>query len=530
VDGNQHLVEAAQAIGNWNLYGDLFIMNNDQSEHRSDWFRANLTTFYRTKLFVPGYSYSIDRNQVAYVPTDSIVSTANNYRQHKFFLRTNDSLRTKFEINYSIREDSAPHSGELKKNDLARTANLLVSSRIKSHSRVDLAFTYRNLQNINPDLNLAPLDRSENSIMSRVDWYSNVLNKHLRTEFTYAIGNSRELKREFIFLEVNPGEGTHTWRDDNNDGVQDLSEFYEAINYDERNFAKIFLPTDDYVLANNNLFNFRVHAKMPRSWSRVGGVKQFLSKFSNNTSWSIDKKTTNDGLESRLSPFDRDILDENLLSLRENFRTTFFFNRAQSKYGIDGGYFSRSRKQLLTDGFESRVKNQYSVNSRLNIARQYNLKFGTKGFFIGNASDFLVTRNYRIQGYDLLPGLSWQPSTNLRLTWNYRYSSKINDFTEGAGENSQINEMSFEARWNRAGKSNLSSGFRFLQIDFVGDQNTPVGYELLEALRPGGNYTWNIMFQTKILNGLQLTMNYDGRKSEDIPVVHFGRMQVTALF
>ena len=242
VDGNQHLVEAAKAIGNWNLYGDLFIMNNDQSEHQSDWFRANLTTFYRTKLFVPGYSYSIDRNQVAYVPTDSIVSTANNYRQHKFFLRTNDSLRTKFEMNYSIREDSAPHSGELKKNDLARTANLLVSSRIKSHSRVDLAFTYRNLQNINPDLNLAPLDRSENSIMSRVDWYSNVLNKHLRTELTYAIGNSRELKREFIFLEVNPGEGTHTWRDDNNDGVQDLSEFYEAINYDERNFAKIFLP------------------------------------------------------------------------------------------------------------------------------------------------------------------------------------------------------------------------------------------------------------------------------------------------
>ncbi len=530
VDGNQHLFEAAQQIGSWNVAGDLFMTQNDQSSYHSDWIRTNLTTFYATKYLVPGYSYRLDRNQVTYRPSDSIVSTANNFREHRFFLRTNDSLRTKVELNYSIREDRAPMLGELKKNDLARTANLMVSSRIKSHSRFDLTFTYRNLENINPDLNLDPQDRSEHSVTSRVDWFGNAFKKHLRTELTYAVANSRELKREFVFLEVNPGEGTHTWRDDNQDGVQDLNEFYEAINHDERNFAKIFLPTDDYVLANNNLFNFKFDAKMPRNWAQVGGAKQFLSKFSNNTSWTIDKKTTDDDLGSRFNPWERNIMDENLLSLRENFRTTFFFNRAQSKYGVDGAYSSSARKQLLTDGFESRVRHQYSMNGRLNLAREYNLKFGSRNYIIGNASDYLLTRNYRIQAYDLLPGLSWQPSTRVRLNWNYRFSFKNNVYLEGAGEKSKINEISFEARWNRATKSNFSSGFRFLQIEFEGDPNTPVGYELLEALRPGGNYTWNLMYQRKILSGLQLTVNYDGRISEDRAAVHIGRMQVTALF
>ena len=34
----------------------------------------------------------------------------------------------------------------------------------------------------------------------------------------------------------------------------------------------------------------------------------------------------------------------------------------------------------------------------------------------------------------------------------------------------------------------------------------------------------------KILMGLQLSVSYEGRKSEDSDVIHIGRMQVSALF
>ena len=57
-----------------------------------------------------------------------------------------------------------------------------------------------------------------------------------------------------------------------------------------------------------------------------------------------------------------------------------------------------------------------------------------------------------------------------------------------------------------------------------------MGYELLNALKPGDNLTWSFNVQQKLMNGLQLNAIYEGRKSGDISVIHTGRMQVTALF
>ena len=70
----------------------------------------------------------------------------------------------------------------------------------------------------------------------------------------------------------------------------------------------------------------------------------------------------------------------------------------------------------------------------------------------------------------------------------------------------------------------------FSDIDFDGDSNTPVAYEMLEALQPGQNYMWNVILQKKILLGLQLSVSYEGRKSEGSDTIHIGRMQVSALF
>jgi hypothetical protein len=71
---------------------------------------------------------------------------------------------------------------------------------------------------------------------------------------------------------------------------------------------------------------------------------------------------------------------------------------------------------------------------------------------------------------------------------------------------------------------------KYSSIDFVGNSNTPVAYEMLEALQPGSNMVWNFTLQKKILQGLQLSMVYEGRKSEERAAVHIGRMQVSALF
>ena len=54
--------------------------------------------------------------------------------------------------------------------------------------------------------------------------------------------------------------------------------------------------------------------------------------------------------------------------------------------------------------------------------------------------------------------------------------------------------------------------------------------EILNALRPGSNFTWNLNLEQRLSNGLNITVSYDGRKASGLTTVHSGRMQVAVLF
>ncbi len=344
------------------------------------------------------------------------------------------------------------------------------------------------------------------------------------------MGNGRELRREFIYLSVPTGQGTHTWRDENQDGVQDLNEFYLAINPDERNYAKIFTPTDEYILAYTNLLNYRLLLDMPRSWRSAVGIKRMLSKFSFSANLNIENKFTDDDLGIRFSPFARSIGSDDLLGARKIVRLNGFYNRGQAKYGLDFGFMRSSNKQLLTDGFEAREIEEQHANFRYSFGQPWILRFLINQKNNQASSDFLEARNFVIRDRSWSPQWSWQPSTKFRLTASYQRSDRINSANLDQVQSAQVSKWNLEVRQTQVQKSTLQAEFTFSDIDFVGEEQTAVGYELLQALRPGQNLQWSINWQVSIASGLQLQLNYHGRKSEQTDVIHTGRMQISALF
>src|SRR5690606_11961359 len=180
-------------------------------------------------------------------------------------------------------------------------------------------FIYRKLTHLSREL------PEETTIMGRLEYGSSLFDNNLRSDLNYAIGNGRELRREFVYLPVPTGEGTHTWRDDNADGVQQLNEFYLAVNPEEKNFVKMFVPTDEYILAYSTLFNYRLNAKFPDPWREQKGLRAILQKISNTTSWNVEKKVTAADFISRISPFTKGLRNEDLISARQSFRTNLFF-------------------------------------------------------------------------------------------------------------------------------------------------------------------------------------------------------------
>ncbi|HAI76195.1 MAG TPA: hypothetical protein DCM08_08095, partial [Microscillaceae bacterium] len=526
IAGWQQEVDFFQALGKLYFRGNLFLMRNEVGNTLSTWERLQTDVSYNAKHWILGYQYNQDKNITKNIQRDSITTTLMNFEEQRVYLKSPDSARFKYRLDYTYRFDYAPLNGKLFQRNVSNTFNLTLNTKIHTTQSIGIIFNYRDITD-----RLNPSDNSLNvsNITSRIDWTGAFLKRHITSELTLTTSTGRELQREFVFLPIANGLGTHTWRDDNNDGVQDLNEFYLAINPDERNFIKVFVPTNRFISAFSNQMNYRLNWEAPRQWAKLKGFRGFLGKFSNNFSWTISRRMTDPDLGKRFLPF-LEVSDLNLLSNQDVLRNTLFFNRTSPSIGFDIGLLNSNQKQLLTNGFEQRSTEEWRFNFRKNIGKQLNFKMQFLQRNQQARSDFLLTRNYNILTREVLPEFSFQPNPTLRLVATYGFAVKENLFKQENRESARVNQAIFELRWNKLNQRNLIANVRYLQIDYQGDPNTPVGYEMLEALRPGTNWTWSVNLRQTLFNGLQLTLTYEGRQSPLRPIVHIGRVQVSALF
>lgn len=522
VDGLQHKAELDKTLGNLQLRNSLFLLNSSPDSVEASWLRYAGDISWNTKWVTPGYVYHVDHNRVSVKQTDSVFRSAMYFNEHVFYLKSPEKTPVVFQLRHSIRDDQVPQDGEMKEFSHSNTTQISLNKEAEKH-KIEMILTYRKLD--------YEADRlADETVSGRLDWQGQWLDRHVRSDLTYAVSNSRELRREFVYIKVPPGEGTHTWRDLNEDGVQDLNEFFEAINPDERNYAKIFVPTNEFVTAFQNLLVYRIMLEAPRKWAKEEGFKKLLSRFSNNTSWSADVKTTDDDAENRLLGFAKGAAREHLLAEKNVLRSTMFYNRASPKYGVEFSYFNSRQRQLLTNGFEFRGQEEYLLSIRANLGRMYSAGLKTSTSLREVNSDFLEGRNYLLDTWEISPELAWQPKNNFRITGTYSYRSSENIYSPEATESALANTFTLDLKLTQAAKSTFNARLRWVEIAFEGKESTPIGYDLLNALRPGRNITWGINWQQRVASGLQVSLNYDGRKSEDSDIVHVGRVQVSALF
>ncbi|HLT08086.1 MAG TPA: hypothetical protein VK014_11195 [Cyclobacteriaceae bacterium] len=525
LSGLQQSVKINKNVGSrWVTTHELFTLQSNLRNLQSRWIRYSSSLQYRSKIFFPGYQFNIDRNRTLLTGTDSVVSSLMDYKEHRIFLTTHDSLPYTITGDASWREDSYPIEGKLQPYTKAFTTNYGLQRKFNQHD-VKATFIYRKLTHLSREL------PEETTIMGRLEYGSSLFDNNLRSDLNYAIGNGRELRREFVYLPVPTGEGTHTWRDDNGDGVQQLNEFYLAVNPEERNFVKMFVPTDEYLLAYTTLFNYRLNAKFPEAWRDKKGLKVFLQKFSNNTSWNVEKKVTASDLLERISPFTQGLSNEELISARQTFRSTLFFNRGTPKYGFDLSYFSSQSKQLLSGGFEDLVQNDWKLNLRYALDHSLNLMIGLNEGKRLAASDYLDNRNYLIDLHGINPELIWQPNTFFRSTGTYGYMLRKNLGNTEINEKALHHQFGLNLRYGKAIKTTINAHLNYTNIRYNGVVNSPTGYEMLQALTVGDNFIWRFNWLQKMGDGLQLNMIYEGRHSEGLDrLVHTGRMQLSALF
>src|SRR5690606_11616221 len=119
--------------------------------------------------------------------------------------------------------------------------------------------------------------------------------------------------------------------------------------------------------------------------------------------------------------------------------------------------------------------------------------------------------------------------TRFRAVFGYKYVVKQNSLEFG-NEQAYINDVGTEIKYNVVNKGSLLAGFNFIKINYTGIVSSSLGFEMLEALKPGINYTWNAGWQRNLSKNMQLNLTYNGRKSEETKMIHIGGVQVRAFF
>ncbi|TGE23026.1 hypothetical protein [Hymenobacter metallicola] len=523
VNGLQNWLDVAQKLGDVEMRAGLFLLSTEAGRFKSEWARGEATARYTRGPIVPGYAYRFDKNRVA-LPSGDSLSSANYFDEHNVFIQSQDTARTRFRLDYTYRRDQTPVRNELQTRGQAQTWQGTFSSRLGKNQDLSLLATYRDLA--------ARDSARQSTVLGKVDWNASFLQNVLRSELSYSVATGRELRRDFSFLPVPAGQGTHYYQDADGDGVQQKDEFFEAQTPDAqyRTYIKVFLPTDDYIIAFTNRFSYRLTINAPRQWRDQPGWRSLVSRFSTVSSVTLDRRTIDKGLVSRLNPFAFQTEDTLLLSLNKLLRNTVYFNRSNPIFGAEFTVQQTQQKVLLSQGFDVRNLASQSVLLRRTLAQQFTARLTTTRSIRESNSDYSDLRNFRLLVYEVAPEISYQPNNTLRFTGTYQRISKQNTAGPEKDIRGTFDELGVETRISQVSKRTVSGTARYVKVGFDADQSSLVALEILNALRPGSNFTWNLNVEQRLSNGLNVTLAYDGRKPNGLAPIHTGRMQVSVLF
>ena len=526
VIGSDYTGNKAAFTGKWNTHG----FNADWiSSYLTSQTKQNNNTYIRHKATITkqvgkvklGYKDDQEDNRFT---TPKIFSPASySFFDYQFFLANADSSNLNYKIFYRERYDKKSDSTRLTPVAKARTFGSEISLLTQKNQRLNFILNYRELTISNPKLiNQTP----ENTLLGRVEYDLNFWKNAVTWNSFYELGSGLELKKEFLYIKVNDGQGVYTWIDYNHDGVKDLNEFEIAQYVDQASYIRVFTPSNNYVKTYTNELNQGVFIKPEKFWVKPEGIKKLISIFSNQARMRINRKTNNFQGNSYFNPFATRIADTSLLSTTYNLRNTLYINRTSSIIGGEYIFQDNKTKTLLATGFDAQNQRYHELNFRWNIQRiilfETNYQVGSKEV----KADYTTGRNFSINYTQIKPMLSYQPSTTTRFTLETRLSNK----KALTGEYAYIKEITLRSKYNKAEKGSLQASFSVLNIDFQGIATSAVGFELLEALKPGNNATWNVGYQRNVSKKLQISIQYTGRKSESSRMIHTGGMEVRAYF
>ncbi len=516
--GNKHNLNGLYRDGGWTARFRGSVLNTNATALESQFYRATADVVKRFNNKWIGARFDTEDNQQTVIADGSFTPLSQRFTGYELYTGVGDSTAVFVEVGYRNRVNDSLRLGNLER--VNRSNNYYVRSQPIKNEQSSLK-VYANYRILKSELETV---EDEVSFNSRLQYQRKFFDKKVLWNTTYETNSSTIPRQDFTYVAVNPGQGTFTWIDYNGDGIQDLNEFEIAQFQDQGRFVRILLPNQVFIPTHQNKFSQTLTLN-PVSWVQKEGYKKVLSHFYNQTSYLIDRMVAREGATFDLNPFGT---SDDQLGLNLNFRNSLFFNRGKQKYTTNYTFISSANENLQSIGSLSSDIESHQIGFIHKIKENWLITIDGQTGFNASESENFANRNFKINESLFKPQVSYLFGNSSRVDVFYEIENKENVVNEEA----MLNQQNLGLSWsfNKEQKYAVNGEIRYVKNDFVGQAFSPVGFQMLEGLQPGTNFTWNLLFQKNISSFLDLNISYNGRDSETSRTIHTGSVQLKAYF
>ncbi len=345
-------------------------------------------------------------------------------------------------------------------------------------------------------------------------WAGNDSTRALRWNLQTTRAGSRIIRNEVIYRRVPQGQGQYVWNDYNGDGIAQDGEFEPAYYSDRADYIMVVLPSVKYLPAVRQQWNVDGTFDPVRRWAGLPALLRWRFRLQVQSDRSALRGHTgafwvagtaaderNDGLqwEQSWQPAE---------ALRLRYRIDL---RALTQFTYNGKNLHFNRLQHWTA--------RYSTAN----GPWWEVFFSNR--YTSSRSEFYVLKNLSVQSYEggLAAGRrSKQNTWETRLMHTRRYAG-TSPMT--AWDARLRYDWHSNSRPDRFGLS-----VRYAAVQYEGNPLSPAGYVILEGLRPGNNWIFDLRWMRRLYRNIRLQVFYQMRKNGTEPVIHTGNIALQAVF
>ena len=468
------------------------------------------------------FKYSLENNETRFLSSQYLTPGSFSFNTIQISTQSNPDKLDKWGLKYFTRSDALPSGKSLEYAD--RSQNFNINGEWMSNENHQLRFnaTYRKLKVLNVQNNLS----SDDVILGRVEYFVKAWRGAITGSSLYELGSGQEPRRDFTYFQVPAGQGEYAWIDYNNDGLEQINEFEVARFKDQAMYIRIFTPTSEFIRADYLNFNYNLlfDPSVAIQKSKPSYLLGLLKRVYLQTSFQGMNKNESNGKRS-FNPFLNNASDTTLITSESLQSHSLSFNRQSQIWGIDLNYLQNVSKSFLSYGFESKKIRDLTLRIRSNWFRVLTLDLIAKNGQNELETPGFLNRNYLVLAKSVEPRITLTQGTKLRLQVGYRLDNKKNKAIEKA----KISGVQIEGKYNLVSNTSVESKFALRNITFNGMPSSTIGYVMLDGLLPGKNFIWTTNLTKRIGAFLEVSIQYEGRRSANSGMVHLGRAQVRAL-